>query len=99
MTEESLRDFVDQLNQNLGFRARVQQDAASALAEFGFSPAEQVALASNDEDALRRLPGAEVQESVAAKCLWSWITRHLCTWAFCGPPGTRDWQCPKKPGD
>jgi hypothetical protein len=99
MTEERLRSFVEQLNGDDDFRSRFEQDAAVALAEYELSPAEMEAIVATDEDALRRMPGVELPEMRGArsKCLWSWITRHICTWAFCGPPGTRDWQCPKKP--
>jgi hypothetical protein len=61
MSEEALRRFMDRLNSDTGFRDSVQQDPAGALAEFGLSPAERVALASNDEDALRRLAGYDLQ--------------------------------------
>jgi hypothetical protein len=57
-----------------------------------------VALATNDEDALRRLAGGHVQVSPAEpQRLENWLSRLLCTSIFCGPPGTRDWQCPKQP--
>lgn len=61
MSEETLRRFLERLNGDAAFRETVQQDAAGAFAEFGLSPTEQTALASNDEDALRRLAGADVQ--------------------------------------
>ena len=97
MTEEFLHTFVERLRDDAGFRGRLRRDVTTALAELDLSVPEQAALTSNDEDALRRLPGAAIQDASPAKCFWSWVTRHICTWIFCGPPGTRDWQCPKKP--
>jgi hypothetical protein len=41
------------------------------------------------------MAGADVGIQVDA--FWKWLSRLLCTRWFCGPPGTRDWQCPKKP--
>jgi len=61
MSEETLRRFLDQLNTDGAFRDSVGQDPAGAFAQFGLSPAEQAALATNDEDALRRLAGQDVR--------------------------------------
>jgi hypothetical protein len=101
MSEESLRRFMERLNADAAFRDTVQRDVAAAFAEFEISPAEQVALACNDEDALRRLAGADVQAyaapgtglpaggeaGVEAKTFW-----FLCTSIFCGNV-TRNYEC------
>ena len=64
MSEEALRKFIDKINKDTAFRQRLTNDVAAGLAEFELSPAEQVALATNDEDALRRLAGGHVVVSV-----------------------------------
>jgi len=98
MSEEALRKFIERLNKDAGFRERLMKDVAAGLAEFELSPAEQVALATNDEDALRRLGGGQVQAGPAEpQRLENWLSRLLCTRWFCGPLRTRDWQCPKHP--
>jgi hypothetical protein len=51
---------LKQLNEDAFFRESVQTDPKGAVARFGLSPAEQVALSSGDEDALRRLTGSDV---------------------------------------
>jgi hypothetical protein len=98
MSEEALRKFVEQLNTDAKFRERVSKDVVAGLAEFDLSPAEQVALTTNDEDALRRLGGGRIKVSPAEpQVLENWLSRLLCTRWFCGPLRTRDWQCPKHP--
>ena len=98
MSEEVLRRFIERLNNDPKFREKLTKDVAAALAEFDLTPAEQVALATNDEDALRRLGGGNVKVSPAEpQALENWLSRHLCTRWFCGPIRTRDWQCPKHP--
>lgn len=93
MPEQELRSLLERLNTDAGFRERVEHDTHGALSEFHLSHTEQVALAANDEDALRRLAGGALD---ADPELWKWLTRHLCSRFFCGPPGTRDWQCPRR---
>jgi len=61
MSEESLRLFMERLSSDPAFVERVKANAAEALAAFDLSPTERMALASNDEDALRRLGGSDVQ--------------------------------------
>ena len=60
MSEQALRAFMDKLLSDEEFRDRVSNDANAVVDEFDLSPAERAALSSNDEDALRRLVGAEV---------------------------------------
>lgn len=109
MSEETLRRFVDRLNVDAAFRETVQKDASSAFTEFGLSPAEQVALACNDEDALRRLAGNDVQGYLAPTSpqapggvVPANVDRTflgLCTSIFCGGhTETRDWHCPTHDG-
>jgi hypothetical protein len=92
---ESLK-LLERLNTDRAFRGRFEIDASGALAELAFTPSRLAAITSTDEDSLRRFAGAGV---VGVECgrVKSWFTRHLCTWIFCGPPGTRDWQCKNKP--
>ena len=59
MSEESLRLFLEQLSGDAAFVERVKANPAEALGEFDLSPAERVALTSNDEDGLRRLAGLD----------------------------------------
>ena len=60
MSEATLRQFLERLNGDASFRERAQTDPESAFAEFGLTPAEQDALRSRDEEALRRLAGEDV---------------------------------------
>jgi hypothetical protein len=92
MTEESLTKFLERVNGDASFRERVHQDPAGALAEFDLRQPEQVALASSDEDMLRRLASARVQEDAR---FWTWVKKGLSR-LFCGPGGTRSWECPEK---
>jgi hypothetical protein len=59
MSEESLRQFLDQLT-DAAFVERLKANPAEALAGFELSPAERIALGTNDEDGLRRLAGQDV---------------------------------------
>ena len=99
MPEEELHRFLELLNRDAGFRDRLHRDLAGTLAEFDLSHTEQVALASNDEDALRRLAGAHVDIGPVGpgSAERNWLSRLLCTSFFCGPPRTSDWQCPRLP--
>ncbi len=95
MSDGEFHRLLDRLNGDAGFRERFQHDIPGAISKLAFSPAQRVAFAANDEDALRRLAGTGVGiQFDAAK---GWFSRLLCTRWFCGPGGTRDWQCPKKP--
>jgi hypothetical protein len=96
MGDKDSQALLERLNTDEGFRERFEEDISGALAELSFTPSKRAALVSTDEDSLRRLAGADV---VGIECgrIKSWITRHLCTWIFCGPPGTRDPWCPRQP--
>lgn len=60
MSEQTLRRFMERLSEDVSFRDSVVADPESAFAAMGLSPAEQAAINSGDEDALRRLTGADV---------------------------------------
>jgi hypothetical protein len=60
MSESTLRRVLERLNTDAEFREQLQRDPGSVLGELELSPAELSALGSQDEDALRRLAGAEV---------------------------------------
>lgn len=95
MPEKEFLKLLDRLNGDSRFRERFQRDVSGGLAEFAFSPTQRVGLAANDEDALRRLAGTSFDMKLDASR--SWLSRLLCTRWFCGPGGTRDFQCPKQP--
>jgi hypothetical protein len=86
---------LDRVNGDKDFRARFESDTSSALAELELSYAEHRALTATDEDALRRMAAANVDVESARDR--SWLSRLLCTRWFCGPGGTRDFNCPKQP--
>lgn len=94
---EPLDRFLARVNSDPSFRKRVSQDPSGALAEFELRPAQQVALASSDEDALRRLASIHVQD----EALWWTRVKRFFSRLFCGPGGTRtrSWECPKQPSD
>jgi hypothetical protein len=60
MSEESSRRFLERLNSDESFRTALQCDPESALADFELSPTERLAIGTGNEDALRRLSGADV---------------------------------------
>jgi hypothetical protein len=93
MTEGSLTRLLDQVNENATFHARARQDPDGALAELGLRPWEPAAFTCDDEDALRRLASARIQEDAR---FWTWVKKGLSK-LFCGPGGTRSWECPKAP--
>lgn len=59
MSEASLLQLLDRIGNDEAFRASLEADAESALKQFDLSQAELAALASNDEDGLRRLSGRD----------------------------------------
>jgi hypothetical protein len=75
MSEATLRRFLDRLNEDASFRDSVQANPEGAFAELGLSPAEQAALSSGDEDALRRLAGADTSGYAV-----------IMSWMLCAPP-------------
>jgi|tagenome__1003787_1003787.scaffolds.fasta_scaffold20937929_2 hypothetical protein len=96
MPEQEFRTLLDRLNGDAGFRQRFQRDVPAGLGELALSPTLRLALAANDEDSLRRMVHTDVGVRAGAVGR-NWLSRLLCTRWFCGPPGTRDWQCPKSP--
>jgi hypothetical protein len=60
MSEESLRRLLDRLASDSQLVERVKANPEEALDEFGLSMTERVALATYDEDGLRRLAGQDV---------------------------------------
>jgi len=65
MSEESLQRLLEQLAHDAAFVERLKADPAAALGDFDLSPAERVALATNDEDGLRRLSGRDAAGYIA----------------------------------
>jgi hypothetical protein len=60
MSEEVLRRFLERVNGDAAYRESVQRDPGAAFAAIDLRPMEIIALGSGDEDALRRLAGADV---------------------------------------
>lgn len=91
MPVKELDPLLDRLNADADYRARFTEDPARELAALELAPSQRAALTATDEDSLRRLSPASppVQRT--------WFSRLLCSRWFCGPPGTRDFDCPKKP--
>ena len=102
MTEDTLYQLLDRVNEDPQLHLRMQQDVTGAFAELDLSPAEQARLLARDEDALRRLSDADTEAHLAD---WvgpqgpdmGWFSRLLCTRWFCGPGKTRNFECPTQP--
>ena len=60
MSEEALKRFIERVNNDEAFAEKVRNNWEDVIDESGLSPAELTALGTEDEDALRRLMGAEV---------------------------------------
>jgi hypothetical protein len=60
MSEEALQRVLERLNADPELRDRLENDWENVIGELGLSPTEVMALSTADEDALRRLAGAEV---------------------------------------
>jgi hypothetical protein len=80
VSEDALRRLLERLNSEPGFRDRLQEDWERAVEEFDLSPSEFVALATGDEDALRRLSGAEVAAHAGAVGEVAIRTLVSCYW-------------------
>jgi len=80
MSEEALKRFIDRVNNDEAFAEKVRGDWVAVIDESGLSPAELTALGTQDEDALRRLMGAEV----TGHLIWGPGT-WFCTYG-CKPP-------------
>jgi hypothetical protein len=59
MSQETLRRLLERINTDQAFRERLEKDPENALREADISTVEGLALAMNDQDALRRLLGDE----------------------------------------
>jgi len=59
MSEEALQGLLERINEDETFRKRMLDDPEAAVADVDLSEVELLALACTDEDALRRLSGAE----------------------------------------
>jgi hypothetical protein len=80
MSEEALQRLLERINADEAFAEALKADWEEALAEFDLSPTELTALGTQDDDALRRLSGAEVAGH------WIFVT-IACTYG-CRPPNT-----------
>lgn len=59
MSESSLQDLLARIDNDEEFRGRLLADAEAAVSGMDLSEVERFALASADEDALRRLVGSD----------------------------------------
>ncbi|HXW82117.1 MAG TPA: hypothetical protein VEJ84_21650 [Acidimicrobiales bacterium] len=59
MSEDGLRRLLEKLDTDESFRQQVTDDPRAAIAVMDISGTERYALVANDQDALRRLLGAE----------------------------------------
>lgn len=91
MTEDTLTRFIDRINLDEQFRERARRNPVEALAELDPLMAERLG-AAPDEDWLRRLSAGVEQDAR----FWTWVKKGLSK-LFCGPGGTRSWECPKAP--
>jgi hypothetical protein len=64
MSNETLQRFLERLNNDETFLAGAAANPEAAFAAFGLTAAERAAIISGDEDALRRLAGADVSAYV-----------------------------------
>jgi hypothetical protein len=60
MSDTSLRSLIERINTDESFRDSLMSDPEGALQQFDLTPAEMVAFATNDEEALRRLSSSDV---------------------------------------
>jgi hypothetical protein len=92
MSEEDLRKFVERLNSDESYRGRVRDDVQAVLDEYELSATELVAVGTGDEDALRRLLGAEVSGfAIGQADLFGslfWCSANICITDPKGCPGT-----------
>lgn len=85
MSEATLREFLDRLNDDASYHESVQADPESAFAELGLSRTERAALVEGDEDALRRLAGMDVSGHYFSTTI---ITRYASQEIKCRPTNT-----------
>jgi hypothetical protein len=91
VTEQELRVFLEKINEDMDFRENVRRNPIGALKAAELGAIKVAPIAPNDEDALRRLASFTLQEDAR---IWTWIKKTLSR-LFCGPGGTRSWECPK----
>ena|SRR6266702_3046649 len=60
MSEEALRQVLERLNDDPKLGEKMKANWTEAVGDLDLSPAEVIALSTGDEDALRRLVGADV---------------------------------------
>jgi hypothetical protein len=89
MSEEALKKIIERANKDQAFKKKLEEDPLAAVKDLGLSPAEETAIATGDEDALRRLVGADVQG------FWILVTVACATRVNC--PNTRPPACPETP--
>ncbi len=87
MSEKTLRQVLQRLNSDDEFRANFKDpwNWHRVVRQIDLSPAELAAIATQDEDALRRLAGAE--PTIAGQNLGFYTTNLLCSllcWCFPG---------------
>ena len=102
MSEETLRQFLDRVSSDEAFRQKMQSDWRQAIYELDLSPAELAAVGTQDEDALRRLVGAEVTPYATQFQTTALICSLLCFTTIDTPGSRRDCgtggNCPSTPG-
>src|SRR5215831_11802035 len=76
MSEKTLRTVLERLQKDKEFHRRMQYDWQGALKDLELSQAEVVALATQDEDSLRRLAGS----SAVSQGLGFFGTQFICSW-------------------
>jgi len=77
MSEEALKKIIERANKDAAFKKKLEQDPLGAVKDLGLSPTEETAIATGDEDALRRLVGADVQG------FWIFLTVGCVTRSGC----------------
>jgi hypothetical protein len=101
MSDETLQRFLERVTADEAFRDRMQNDWKHAIDELDLSPAELAAVATQDEDALRRLVGAEVTPYSANFYTTAFICSLVCVTTLDTPGSGRDCgtgQCRGTPG-
>ena len=102
MSEDTLKQVLDRLQNDSEFQSRLRQDWEAALGELDLSHAELVALATQDEDSLRRLARVDLAPGGLGFLGTDFICSWLCTVVWTTVPvdtngSTRD-TCPGSKG-
>jgi hypothetical protein len=93
VSEKTLRELLDRLSKDEAYRDTLRNDWQNALDDLELTPAELAALASQDEDALRRLSGSNVSAASAGFFGTAFICSWLCITTIDTRGSTRD-TCP-----